>query len=103
MDSEMIQSLEQRAHRRVKLKMGFYIHALVFVLVNAGLFLLANVLEFPRWNSRHPVPWNVFPFWGWGIGLAIHGIVTFIALQGDGVRQRMLEREIDALKRKEGR
>ena len=30
-------TLEQRARRRVALKKGFFIHLLVFVLVNAGL------------------------------------------------------------------
>ncbi|MFL6664877.1 MAG: 2TM domain-containing protein, partial [Rhizobacter sp.] len=32
--------LEARARRRVGMKMGFYIHALVYVLVNAGLYAI---------------------------------------------------------------
>jgi 2TM domain len=102
MDNDPSPTLEQRARRRVGLKMGFYTHALVFVLVNAGLYLIANVFEFPRWGQRHAMPWNIFPLWGWGIGLAIHGVVTFIALQGEGMKDRMLQREIEALKKRDG-
>lgn len=86
-------SIEARARRRVGIKMGFYIHALVFVLVNLGLYAFNTAMGGMRWSH--------FPLWGWGVGLAIHGIVTFISLQGDGVRSRMLAREIENLKRGE--
>ena len=36
-------SIRRRAKRRVALKMGWMIHALVFALVNGGLFLMATV------------------------------------------------------------
>ena len=84
-------SIEARARRRVGIKMGFYLHALVFVLVNLGLYAVNTALGSVRWSH--------FPLWGWGLGLAIHGIVTFISLQGDGMRSRMLAREIEHLKR----
>jgi 2TM domain len=86
-------SLESRAERRVRRKMGFYIHAFVFVAVNLGLYAINSVAGEPRWSH--------FPLWGWGLGLAIHGLVTFIALQGDGVRRGMLAREIEHLRRTE--
>jgi len=40
---------------------------------------------------------------GWGLGLAIHGIVTFTSLYTDAFRRRMVENEIRALQRSEGR
>jgi hypothetical protein len=40
---------------------------------------------------------------GWGLGLAIHGLVTFLSLGTDGLRQRMLQSEIESLRRAEGR
>jgi hypothetical protein len=86
-------SIEARARRRVALKMGFYIHALVFVCVNGGLFMLNSVLGGTRWAH--------FPLWGWGLGLAIHGIVTLVSLQGEGLRSRMLAREIERLEREQ--
>ena len=84
--------IEAQARRRVALKMGFYTHAGVYVLVNLGLFAISLVSGTGRWH--------LWPLLGWGIGLAIHGIVTFINLRGDGVRERMLAREIEHLRRK---
>jgi len=84
--------IESRARRRVGMKLGFYTHAVVYVLVNLGLFAISSVSG--RGN------WHVWPLLGWGLGLAIHGIVTFISLSGEGVRERMLEREIERLRNK---
>jgi hypothetical protein len=86
-------SLEARAHRRVRRKLGFLIHLFVFVVVNAGLYALNSVTGEPRWSH--------FALFGWGLGLAIHGIVTFVALQGEGVRRGMLAREIEHLRQRE--
>jgi hypothetical protein len=84
--------IEALARRRVGIKMGFYIHLTVYVLVNLGLFSISTLSG--RGN------WHVWPLLGWGLGLAIHGIVTFINLRGDGVRERMLANEIERLKRR---
>ena len=84
-------NLQAHARRRVGIKLGFYAHALVFVLVNLGLFAISSVAGGHRWSH--------FPLLGWGLGLAIHGVVTFISLQGQGVRERMLNHEIDRLRR----
>ena len=83
--------IEMRARRRVRIKLGFYTHALVFGLVNLGLFVFNSAIGGYRWS--------VWPLAGWGLGLAIHGIVTFLSLQGEGWRDRMLAREIERLKR----
>ncbi len=85
--------LEALARRRVGRKIGLYIHALVYVLVNLGLYAIQAATGEPRWSH--------FPLMGWGLGLAIHALVTFIALQGDGLRRSMLAREIDQLRRNE--
>ena len=86
-------SIEARARRRVGMKMGFYIHALVFVLVNLGLYAINSAVGGTRWSY--------LPLMGWGLGLTIHGIVTFINLQGDSMRSRMLTREVERLRRDE--
>jgi 2TM domain len=84
--------IESRARRRVGIKLGFYVHALVFVLVNLGLFAISNLAG----NGR----WHLWPLWGWGLGLAIHGLVTFANLRGEGLRQRMIGSEIERLRRR---
>jgi steroid 5-alpha reductase family enzyme len=90
---ELDDSIESRAARRVRRKMGFLIHAFVFVVVNAGLFAINALTGEPRWAH--------FPLMGWGLGLAIHGIVTLLSLQGDGLRRGMLAREIEQLRQQE--
>ena len=80
----------RRAKRRVGLKTGFMIHALVYVLVNLGLFGVNLFSGGQRWH--------LFPLLGWGLGLAIHGIVTFIALRGEGYRERMLASEAERIR-----
>lgn len=66
----------QQAKRHVKKIKGFYIHAMVYVLVN--LFLIGlKAAKYGSWEDF----WNQNQFWGigfWGIGLAIHGLSVFI-------------------------
>jgi hypothetical protein len=87
-------ALQRQARRRVNQKMGFYIHATVFVVVNLGLAALS-------WAGDRN--WHLWPLAGWGLGLAIHGIVTFASLNGDGLRQQMMEREVERLRERQGR
>ena len=95
MQTESDEQLLQRAKRRVNQKMGFYIHLTVYVLVNLGLAAI-NLLS---GGQR----WHLWPLAGWGVGLAIHGLVTFASLRGDGVRERMLDAEVERLKRQGGK
>lgn len=93
--------LTRLAKRRVGIKIGFYTHLLVFVLVNAGFYLLrglASGFDDDGFGRHH---WRFFPMWGWALGLTIHGIVTFISLQGMGLKDRMLAAEIESLKRRQ--
>ena len=87
-------ALQRQARRRVNQKMGFYIHATVFVVVNLGLAALG-------WAGGRS--WHLWPLAGWGLGLAIHGIVTFASLNGDGLREQMMEREVERLRERQGR
>lgn len=84
--------IESRARRRVAMKSGWYIHAVVFVAVNLGLYVIAQFTPYPRWHH--------WPLWGWGLGLAIHGLVVWLVLHGDGLRERMLEAERERLRRR---
>jgi hypothetical protein len=60
----------EKARKRVEEIKGFYIHLVVYVLVNIGMFLV-NILSSPR-NL-----WFYWPLLGWGIGLVAHGVSTF--------------------------
>lgn len=76
--------LEKLARRRAHAKMGWYTHATVFVLVNLLLLLKSSM------TGHH---WAIFPAFGWGIGLLVHGFVVFFGSPGAGLRQSLLERE----------
>jgi hypothetical protein len=70
--------------------MGWTIHALIYVCVNAGLALIA-------WQSnRH---WAVWPLAGWGLGLAIHGLAVWLKTGGSGLYERLLQAERERLRR----
>jgi hypothetical protein len=60
----------ERAKRRVEEIKGFYVHFITYVVVNAFLLIL-NLLTSP---GQFWVQWPVF---GWGIGVAVHGLSIF--------------------------
>jgi hypothetical protein len=76
--------IERQARRRAGAKLGWYIHAAVYIAINAMLALLSAL------GDRS---WAVFPAVGWGVGLAIHGIVVFLVTGGGGLHERLLQRE----------
>jgi len=83
-------ALERLARRRAGAKLGWFIHAAVYLIVMTGLIGLSV------WQGR---PWAVFPALGWGLGLAIHGAVVWLAGAGGPLRERMIERERERLLR----
>ncbi len=60
----------EKAKKRVEEIRSFYSHLFVYVVVNAGLFLL-NIITSPR------SLWFYWVLIGWGIGLAIHALNLF--------------------------
>ena len=76
--------LEATARRRVAARMGWYVHALVYLAVNAVLAALSLS------TGRH---WAIFPALGWGLGLLMHGLGVWLALGGGGLQQHLLEQE----------
>ena len=89
------EAIEQLARRRAGAKLGWYIHAVVFVLVNTVVFSISRY----GFGSR---PWSVAPLLGWGLGLALHGISVFVLGKGSGLRERMVQKERERLQRERG-
>jgi hypothetical protein len=75
--------LERTARRRAGMKLGWYIHAGAYIAVNLFLAVLAASA------GRH---WAIYPALGWGLGLAIHGVVVFL-VAGGGAYEGLVERE----------
>jgi 2TM domain-containing protein len=70
------------AEKRAEELQGFYIHLLVYVAINTGLFLI-NLLtrDGGGW-------WFYWPLAGWGIGLAIHALATFAGVFSESWKER---------------
>lgn len=87
------EELERLAHKRAGAKLGWYVHAIVYVLVNLFIFAISQY----GFGSR---PWSIYPLLGWGLGLALHGFSVFLlGAGGGGVRQRLVAQERERLKR----
>ena len=77
-------NLEREARRRAGARMGWIIHAVVYIAVN---LLLASL------SAMSGRGWAIYPALGWGLGLAIHGAVVVLATGGGGLAQRLVEQE----------
>jgi hypothetical protein len=60
----------QSAKGRVEALRGFYVHLIVYVVVNLGL-LAINMLASPDHL------WFYWPWMGWGIAVALHALRVF--------------------------
>lgn len=60
----------QEAKNMVEKLKGFYVHLIVYILVNAMLLVINTVTYSDGW-------WNIYPLLGWGIGLTAHAISVF--------------------------
>jgi hypothetical protein len=80
--------VERLARRRAGAKMGWYVHAFVYVLVNLGLVGL---------SAARGHTWAIYPLMGWGLGLLVHGAVVWFVAPGGGLYDRLVERERRAL------
>lgn len=87
--------LERIAHKRAATKLGWYIHAAVYLVVN--VFLVLSTYAFGR------RPWPALPLLAWGLALALHGVAVFMLGDGSSFRRHLLERERKRLRREQDR
>ena len=76
--------IERLARKRAGAKLGWYLHASVYILVNLLLATLSAA------SGRH---WAVFPALGWGLGLALHGLAVFWMQPGSTGMERLVALE----------
>ena len=78
------------ARKRANMKIGFAIHTTVYLAVMV-LLIFINVVS---WSGY---PWFLWPLGGWGFGLVIHGMVTFL-VTSNGLhswRKRLIDEELE--------
>lgn len=83
--------LRKLAERRADAKLGFRSHLVIYVLVNAGLAGL-NLMTSPH------ILWFQWPLFGWGIGLAAHGMSVYGLPAND--REKLVQAELERLRRR---
>jgi 2TM domain len=88
------EDIDRLARKRAGAKMGWYIHASVFVLVNLFIFSMSTY----AFGTR---AWSLAPLLGWGLGLALHGVSVWFLGAGGGLRERMVQREREHLQRQQ--
>jgi hypothetical protein len=84
----MNEDLKGTARRRVRARIGLYIHATVYLAVNAFLALV-------QMRTTPEIHWSLWPLGGWGPGLAIHAAVVLFGQSG--MRERMEAEELRKL------
>ena len=67
----------EQALRQARDLRAFYNHLLVFVVVNLFLFIVDYLGGPDEW-------WFYWPLLGWGVGLAVHGLHTFVGARAFG-------------------
>jgi hypothetical protein len=78
------EEIERLARKRASAKLGWWMHAGIYLIVNAFLIAIST------WQGRH---WAAFPLFGWGLGLAIHGLAVWFAGAGSALLESMVARE----------
>jgi hypothetical protein len=86
------EEIDRLARKRAGAKMGWYAHACMYVLVNAFMF----AASYYGFRGRS---WSMYPVLGWGLGLALHGVAVFVLGGGSGLREKLVERERERLRR----
>ena len=88
------EEIERIAARRAGAKLGWYMHAAVYIAVNLFLFSISQY----AFGTR---AWSVKPLLGWGLGLALHGISVWFLGKGSDLRERMVQKERERLQRQQ--
>jgi len=85
--------LRRLAERRVDAKADFWIHAAIFVVVNAGM-ALANL------TGATANPWFLWSAGCWSLALITQGVVVYFPTRD--LRRRAIDAEVARLRRARG-
>ena len=87
---------DEQITKMAKARVGFKVHAIVYVLVNLflmGVWMLTGGTGWMHDGVADPDAGDYWPMWthlGWGLGLAIHGFMVYGP--GSGMQQREEEK-----------
>lgn len=90
------EEIERLARKRAGSKLGWFIHAAVYTVVNLVVFSMSQYAFGHR-------AWSALPALGWGLGLALHGVSVWFLGAGSNLRERMVQNERERLQREQNR
>jgi hypothetical protein len=75
------------AKKKVEARMGFHTHLAVYLLVISLLTILNLTVAGDYF-------WAMWPMIGWGSGVIVHGLFTFVFDSQSSLKERLIEKEI---------
>lgn len=70
MERSSAEELDRLARKRAGAKLGWYVHAAAFIIVNLANFAVSE-------HAFGHRSWSIKPLLGWGLGLTLHGVSVF--------------------------
>ena len=81
------QEIYSNAKKKVEARMSFYTHLVVYLVV----ITLLTILNLTVAGNYF---WAMWPMIGWGSGVIIHGLFTFVFDSKSSLKERLIEKEI---------
>ena len=81
------QEVYTNAKRKFETRMSFYTHLAVYLVVITMLTILNLTVAGDYF-------WAIWPMIGWGSGLIIHGLFTFVFDSPSSLKERLIEKEM---------
>ena len=75
------------AKKKVETRMSFYTHLAVYL----GVISLLTILNLTVAGDYF---WAMWPMIGWGSGVVVHGLLTFVFDSKSSLKERLIEKEI---------
>ena len=90
------EEITKLARKRVEEKKGFFIHLMVYILVNLLVILM--------WAFVYGggYPWFAWMTGGWGIGILSHFLGVFVFNKASGWERHQMDAEVERIKREQG-
>ena len=96
-DEDQDAQIREAAEKRVEELLGFRQHLLLFVVVNALLFVIWLVIALTAGGGAW-FPWFLFPLLGWGIGIFFHAWGVYGPSGSETKRDAMVDKEMEKMK-----
>lgn len=81
------QEVYANAKKKIESRMSFYTHLAVYLMVISLLTILNLTVAGDYF-------WAIWPMIGWGSGLILHGLFTFVFDAESSLKERLIEKEL---------